>query len=150
MNIFGFDLSNVDLWLLGVASVCLAWLIPHRLTIWRERHARRAAACIAFRAAILAKLGAIYPDSYKWPDDIRSFLRDAFPALQIAVSDFREFVPWWRRKAFDLAWQRYYGNTPDQNEPHLYYQYMAFDDNQDYKTIFHDNVKSLLSFAKET
>lgn len=108
-------------------------------------------ASVKFRSAVLAELGSIYPDSYNWPKDIRIFLRAAFPNLQTAVVEFRYSIPWWRflhRRAFDDAWHRFYGEG--QNEQHLYYQYVEFGSNPNYKTIFHDNVSLLLSFAKET
>ena len=113
-----------------------------------QRYVTFKAASVKFRAAVLAELGSIYPDSFNWPKDIRSFLRTAFPNLQAAVVEFSYALPWRRRRAFKMAWHRFYGEG--QGEEHLYHQYKAFGSNPNYKVIFHDNLSRLLSFAKET
>jgi hypothetical protein len=81
----------------------LLLLYVHRL------NARRAAAA-KFRAAILGALNSLYTEPVNWPRDamnIDKVLRDAFPALQIAIAEFGPFVPWWRRRAFRKAWHKY-------------------------------------------
>ena len=117
-----------------------------------QRYIAFKAASVKFRVAVLAELGSIYPDSFNWPKDIRSFLRAAFPNLQAAVVEFSDAIPMWRRRAFKRSWHRFYGEG--QGEQHLYHQYMEFhspgEPIPEYKTIFHDNVSLLLSFTKET
>jgi len=119
--------------------------------VWRNNFkSRRAAACADFRSAILAQLGAIYPTPANWPADITTFLRVAFPKLQTAVAAFRPFVPLWRRPAFDHAWFIYrLGLGGREIDQQLYHQYMAFDDNPNYKEKLRENVDRLLSFANE-
>jgi hypothetical protein len=127
----------------------LAALTAH--FVWRNNFkSRRAAACAAFRSAVLVELGSVYPKATVWPDNIDSFLRSHFTALQTAVENFRPFVPWWKRWLFEQAWFRYRCATGRKIDVQCYHHYMAFGDNPNYKTIFHSNVSRLLSFANET
>jgi hypothetical protein len=119
--------------------------------VWRNNFkSRRAAACAAFRSDILAELGSVYPNVSEWPDNIDSYLRSHFTALQIAIENFRPFVPWWKRRLFDRAWFRYRCATGRKIDVQCYHHYMPFGDNPNYMTIFHSNVSKLLSFANET
>lgn len=118
---------------------------------WRNNYkSRRAAACLAFRSAILAELGSIYPNAASWPSNIDAFLRSHFAALQTAVENFRPFVPWWQRWLYDRAWFRYRCATGRKIDVQCYHHYMGFNDCPDYKETFKNNVHSLLSFANET
>lgn len=119
--------------------------------LWRNNFkSRRAAACAAFRAAILAELGSVYPKAPVWPDNIDLFLRSHFTGLQAAVENFRPFVPWWKRWFFENVWFRYSCSTGRKVDVQCYHHYMAFGDNPNYKLIFHSNVTKLLAFANET
>jgi hypothetical protein len=64
------------------------------------------------------------------------------------VAQFRPFVPWWRRRAFDRAWFRYRSGTGRKIDLQNYHHYIAFGSNPEYKTEFRRNVDALLSFAK--
>ena len=112
-----------------------------------------------FRSAILKELDVLYPIITQWPKSEDAFFRAAFPNLQTAVAEFRHFVPWYRRRAFDNAWLCYYSAYPKQTKEQIYHHYMAsFDPHIDTQQIatarrdktFHDNVSSLLSFAKNS
>lgn len=138
-------------------GVLFAPFATHRLSLWRERHARRAAACAAFRSAVLSTLSGLYPHPANWPRDsvaIDNILKKGFPSLQAAVSEFREVLPWWRRRAFDAAWLRYCCSTGRECDKNTYLHYMPIhspgEQPPDVKAIFHDNVSKLLSFANET
>ena len=132
------------------AAVLLACFVGY--VAWRNNFkSRRAAACNAFRSAVLAELGAIYPTPAAWPADITTFLRSAFPKLQAAVITFKPFVPWWHRAAFEHAWFIYrLGADSREIDKQVYHQYMGFNDNPNYKEKFRENVNRLLSFANET
>ena len=132
---------------------------------WRNNFkVRRANACIAFRSAVLAELGSIYPNPANWPGDIDKFLRSKFAALQTSVENFRPFVPWWKRWLFDHAWRIYRlgedGRDIDiqyywQYRPHVVDgvengRYHKYDNTLTFKENFKKNVASLLSFANET
>lgn len=118
---------------------------------WRNNFkSRRAAACAAFRALILAELSSIYPNISFWPPNIDDYLRSRFAVLQTAVESFRPFVPWWRRWFFDRAWFRYRCATGRKIDVQCYHHYMAFSGQPDPKVTFHANVSRLLKFANET
>jgi hypothetical protein len=155
MNIFGIILNNADLWLLAIAGACLAWLVPHRLSVWRERNNRRVIASAAFRAAIEKELG---PMLTKFPTDspeIDGRLKHAFPALESAVREFRRHVPLLQRRGFNRVWLIYHCAYPDNwKEGECYHHYLGSHSPEepppDSKTIFRANVERLLSYAKET
>ena len=80
MNMFG--LTATDIWLLSIASTCIALLIP----FWRERHNRKVAACATFRATVLNELLGLYPSPTQWPSDkirIIDVLEAKFPLLNL-------------------------------------------------------------------
>jgi len=132
--------------------------------LWRNNlKTRRANACAAFRSAVLAELGSIYPNPGidTWPDNIDHFLRSRFVALQTAVSNFRPFVPLWRRWCFDRAWKFYLKGKHGMRGQHQNYgQYEShsgtdekgnpYDTHLTYRQTFKRNVSCLLSYAKET
>ena len=113
-------------------------------------------ASVKFRSAILAELGALYPIPTVWPKNEDAFFKDAFPNLQIAVTEFRHFVPCYLHRSFDNAWLCYYSAYPKDTKDQIYHHYMAFHDigemQQDGEArrnkTFHANVSNLLSFAK--
>jgi hypothetical protein len=133
-----------------IAAAVLSFVFVGYIT-WRNNFkTRRAAACAAFRSAVLAELGSIYPNVASWPENIDAFLRSRFSALQTAVENFRPFVPWWRRWLFDRAWFRYRCATGRKIDVQCYHHYMAFSGQPDPKITFYSNVSRLLSFANET
>ena len=158
MNFFGITLDGTDLWLLAIAGASLAWLIPHRLSISRERQSSFRAAAVKFRSAVLGTLSGLYPIPAHWPGSgnaVDQTLRAAFPALQTAVTEFKDSLPRRHRRAFDQAWFIYrLGSDGREIDKQCYHQYMGFSSPDkvipDSKDTFHANVSNLLSFAKET
>lgn len=106
-------------------------------------------ASVKFRAAVLDELGSIYPLPANWPEDIDAFLRAAFSNLQVAVAEFRPFVPRWRRRAFDRAWSRYRNTYARAADVQVYHHYdERFLSVPNAKAAFRHNVDVLLSFAE--
>jgi hypothetical protein len=157
MNVFGITLDGTDLWLLAIAGACLAWFIPHRLSISRERQSSFRAASVKFRSTVLGTLSGLYPIPVHWPSDgnaVDHILRAAFPALQTAVTEFKDSLPRRHRRAFDQAWFIYrLGSDGREIDKQCYFQYMGFSSPDrvipDSKVTFHDDVSRLLLFAKE-
>ena len=133
----------------GLAAVAMAFLAGY-ISGRVSKTARRAAACEAFRSAVLGELSGLYPLASSWPADIDSHLRAKYPALQSAVARFRPYVSWYRRWQFDRAWDRYrnaYGRTVGVQ---VYHHYIGFNNEADPKETFRRNVYRLLSFANDT
>lgn len=134
--------------LIGVVGAFAVAFFAHRLTIERDRLNARRNAATAFRTAFLAPLTGLYPLPLRWPNDIDQFLRNAAPTLQNAVTQFRPFLPWWKRWAFDRAWFKFRCGTGRDIDLQNYHRYIAFGSNPDAKGIFRRNVDKVLSFAK--
>jgi hypothetical protein len=137
----------------------------HRLAYWRERHTRRANACVAFRAAILQALSGLYPIPSDWPNDklaIINVLKNRFIPIQTAIENFRPNVPFYKRRAFDRVWLTYrLGKDRRTIDSQDYWQYVPnkgygiengeydkFDNTLTYQDDFKKNIDVLLSFAK--
>ena len=112
--------------------------------------------------ALMALLGAaishrLYPIPVHWPDSgnaVDQILRAAFPALQTAVTEFRDSLPICRRRKFDQAWFIYrLGSEGRKIDKQCYDQYMGFSSPDkvipDSKVTFHVNVSRLLSFSRK-
>jgi hypothetical protein len=129
--------------------------------------ARKAAAAMKFRTAVLNVLSGLYPVPVAWPKNemqIRTVLAERFPALQAAVSEFEPYVPSWRRKAYQEAWRRYrLGDDGRGIDQQVYWQYVPLkgtssidgvvtehDQTKTYKSDFKANIDRLLNFASET
>jgi hypothetical protein len=133
----------------AIGAVLLACFVGY--ITWRNNFkSRRAAACAIFCSAILKELGSIYPNVESWPEDIDSFLRSRFSALQTAVENFRPFVPLWRRNRFEQVWFNFRCATGREVDVQCYHHYIEFASNPNYGEKFKNNVASLLSFANET
>lgn len=128
--------------------VLMACLVAY-LAFRNNKKNRRANACADFRAAISAALVGLYPEPSDWPSNIDSHLRQAFPALQTAVTRFRPFVPWYRRRGFDRAWLRYRSAYERKVDVQCYHHYIAYDDQPDPKATLRRNVSALLSYADD-
>jgi len=100
----------------------------------------RRSAAATFRTFIIATLSGLYPEPATWPDDGDPALRKLFPALQVAVAQFRPFIPLWRWRVFDRAWFRYRCATGRPIDVECYQHYMAFGDNPDANGNFRRNV----------
>lgn len=141
----------------SIASALLIAFITARLNAYlnsrnnaKDRHAK---ACAAFRSAINTALEGLYPFPVAWPDNataINHILRNRFPAIQVAVFEFRPFVSCYKKQKFDRAWHRYRNAYEEDQSVECYHHYENFDDNPHPKTVFKSKVDCLLSFAKDT
>ncbi len=151
-------LTDTDLWLLAIAGAGLAWLVPHWLSISRERQKSFQASSVKFRSSVLSALSGLHPIPVNWPDHgnaVDKILRAAFPVLQSAVAEFRDSLSVCDRRDFDQAWFIYrLGADGRELDKQCYHQYMGFSSPDriipDSKVTFYANVSRLLSFAKET
>ena len=115
-------------------------------------------ASVKFHSAVLGTLNGLYPIPAHWPGSgnaVDQTLRAAFPALQTAVTEFKDSLPRRHRRAFDQAWFIYrLGSNGREIDEQCYHQYIGFISPDkvipDSKVTFHANVSKLLSFAKET
>ncbi len=141
--------------LIGAIVALFGFIANHRLSVWRDKRSERIQACQKFRECFLRELKGLYPLSTDWPDnwsgDIHQRLESVFSNLQIAIAEFRPFIPWYSRWAFDRAWSRYrnaYEKEKIKIGDQCYHHYMSFSSNPDPKGNFRRNVDKLLSFAK--
>jgi len=106
-----------------------------------------------FRGSVLKSLEGLYPNPARWPkgtSEIEHLLRQKFPSLQLAVEQFREALPWWKRRGFDRAWKQYYCSTGREVDGEVYHHYLGFGDTPEPKKVFRKNVSKLLSYARKT
>jgi hypothetical protein len=117
--------------------------------IWKWKARRDASQ--KYHATLLKAFSGLYPLPTEWPNrdsDIDQSLRKVFSELQIAIEEYRPFIPSKLRLSYDDAWSIYrnaYGRPVDYQ---CYHHYIPFSDNPDPKKVFHKNVERLLSFAK--
>lgn len=107
-----------------------------------------AAASAKFRAVVTSTFCDVYPTPAVWPTNVDAYLRSRFPALQSAVAEFRAALPFWRRRSFDLAWERYHNAYGRPQDSQVYHHYEGFDDLPDSKQEFRSRVDALLAYAK--
>jgi hypothetical protein len=123
---------------------------------WRNNFkVRRAIACAAFRAAIERELGPMLTKFPESSPEIDGRLKQAFPALESAVREFRHYVPWWKKRCFNRAWLHYHCAYPDNwSSGQCYHHYLGShspeESQPDSRAIFSANVERLISYAKET
>ena len=164
MTIFGIILTKSDLRLLGIVGGLIVILISYRLANTRDKINRRAVAAIKFRDVFHAEFKGLYPIPSNWPKDFTFFdkrLRESFVALQVAATEFRNFIPWYQRWFFDRVWRRYRLGKDGRNIGQQYYEQYHSDETTpshsgkettiitDGKKNFKHNVDKLLSFAKQ-
>jgi hypothetical protein len=117
--------------------------------VWKWKARRDASQ--KYHASLLKAFSGLYQLPTEWPSggtNIEQRLRKVFPELQVAIEEFRPFVPSKKRSTYDEAWSRYrnaYGRPVDYQ---CYHHYIAFSSNPDPKGEFRRNVEKLLSFAK--
>ena len=167
MVLIGVELDDSALPLLAAASAMLAWLVPHRLAVAQASAVEFRQASAGFRSAVLSALRGLYPTASEWPErklDIIGVLERRFPELQIAVAEFRPYLPWFRRWTFDRAWRVYrLGKDRREIDGQYYWQYIphvsdyvkngrpVHEDNEArFLDDFKANVERLLRHASET
>jgi hypothetical protein len=97
-----------------------------------------------FRNAVLATFEGLYPAPTRWPENLDSYLRNVFAHLQVAVEEFRPFVPWHQRTAFETAWFHYRCATGRDIDTQCYHHYLL---GSEKKQTFRRNIDKLLSFG---
>jgi len=166
MNIFGFILTARDLWLLGTAGALFIVLINYWLANTKDRIARLAVASAKINSEMLNILSGLYPLPSNWPEDINAldaFFRSAFPKMQIAVEEFKRFLPWYKKICFNRAWSRFRNAYGRDQDIQCYHHYMPFistsivngkeiieDNSKMYKPNLKKNVDNLLKYARQT
>lgn len=136
-------------------ATILAALFAGLLLLYVNRKNARRTASAKYRAAILEAVAGLYPVSSNWPHNIDAHLRQIFPVLQRATAEFRPYVPWHTRHAYDRAWFVYrLGRSGREIDKQMYHQYMGFtspdEPINDPKEAFRVNVARLLCFASDT
>ncbi|MEK6708334.1 MAG: hypothetical protein AABY81_05965 [Pseudomonadota bacterium] len=138
--------------------IVLAFLIAILGAFSVQRFIAFRTASVKFRSAVLGILSGLYPIPANWPSSgsaVDQILRVTFPALQTAVTEFKDSLPRRHRRAFDQAWFICrLGSDGREIDKQCYHQYMGFSSPDkvipDSKVTFHANVSLLLRFAKET
>ena len=144
-------MSDSSKFLVGILLALVGWLL---LLYVHRKNARRIAAA-KFRATLLETLSGLYPVASNWPKNVDTHLRQIFPTLQCAVAEFRPYVSWHARHAYEKAWFVYrLGDGGREIDKQLYHQYMGFTSPGepviDPQETFRVNVSKLLGFASET
>lgn len=133
--------------LLGAIGTFLATLHQSRIT-----------ANMKFRDAFLPTLHILKPLHVASKDDHSEMLIQAFPQHSIAVAQFKPFLSFGERDAFDCAWHTYYGYKGDKNDVYLE-QYSEFSEEgrlsnesttqlmKRLNSLAHDRILEILKFA---
>lgn len=131
-------------------------------SVWGRKE-RRIKAATAFRETFLKELQGLYPLPADWllTTGIEPRLKKVFPALQGAISTYRQFIPKSEQTAFDEAWLVYRTATKREIDTQSYTHYMNMTSTtlssfggetvlpNDGKATFKRNVDRLLSFAQD-
>jgi|SRR5208283_170946 len=166
MNLFGFILTARDLWLLSFAVALFGVLINHWLASTKDRVGRLATASAKFNSDILNVLTGLYPLPSNWPEDINELdtvFRSFFPKMQIAVEEFKRYLPWYKKIFFTHNWSHFRNAYGRDQDIQCYHHYMPFkgvsivngkeithDNTTTYKETFKKNVDRLLKYARQT
>lgn len=154
MIIFGINLSVSDLWLLGICGALIAIFISHRLSIDRQRGDAFIAAAHTFDNAIRTELKGVYPsiELYLSADAINAKILQSIPSVQLAISNFESFVPFYRKSRFNGAATKYYetARKTDWNEIRAQQRFpVTYPGPSKIEMEFKHCVENLLSYAKE-
>ena len=144
------EIPQYALWLLGAAGALCSLLLRHWLQKSTKVSNNFSSASSKYMETVLGLFAGLYPHTTNWPENIDSKLRGLFPELQKAVTEFRAFLPWYKRSSFDKAWFIYRCATKREIDIQCYHHYMNFKGQPNPKDTFSNNVKRLLSYAKQT
>lgn len=112
MDVFGIRVSDLDLWLLGAAGMGLAWLIPHRLSLYRERRTALHNAIATFRAAFISDLSTLRELQINQTGQVHAILRAAYPTHEAAFLEFERNLGMLARQRLRRRWMDYRGPYP--------------------------------------
>lgn len=131
-------------------ATLLTALLAGLIVIYIARLNAKRTASAKFRECLLKAFVGMYPQASEWPKNVSTHLESKFPELQAAVQEYRYFVPWYSRWAFDKAWLQYRCSTGRKIDIQCYHHYIGFSNMPDPKKTFHENVAKLLSYARTT
>jgi len=155
MIIFGINLSTADLWLLGLCGSLFMVIIVYRLNQSSKKKDAFIVASRIFSSKVRAELKGIYPtiELHLPTNEINRIIIQSIPGIQLAVNDFKAFVPFFQKSDFDIAVNNYYEiarNTNWNNQiAHQLYPKMQKVGNHSPKEMFVGAAYKLLSYAKE-
>ena len=154
MIFYDFIVSNFN----KVIAVILTGVFGGYVTWHIYRKQRFITASDKFRNSILTELEGLYPTPVKWPSQemqIIQSLKDKFPKLEIAVTEFRCHLGWINRKRFDNAWfqfnkDHYFDYVPISGKSYEKGEFVySYDNTKTYKDNFKHNIDALLKFTKQ-
>ncbi|CAA0117690.1 Uncharacterised protein [BD1-7 clade bacterium] len=146
IDIFSWIPTGVFI-LIGTFTATLTAFVMPRYNRCRE-------ASIQFRNAILDCFKEVYPHPDKWPDDFKSYLIDRYPLIQAEVQKYRPFVPFYKIRKYDDAWNNFRGFDKDDcfSRETDFFQYRDYSLDgvpNDGKMNFRENLAKLLSFSNK-
>lgn len=113
MKILGIELSDGDLWLLGLLGACLALLVPHLLAVSRASREQTAEAKAGFRAAFNTDIAEI-ANSSRIPDNlVYVHLARRFSVHAAAVNNLGNHLGFFARRRLAEDWSAY-ANSVDE------------------------------------
>lgn len=112
MVVLGNELTELDLYLLGVAGAMLAWFINHRLSMQRDKTASVRSAYAHFRAAIEPELSALRELQIRNVGQVHEILQSAYPKHEAALIELEQNLCANRRSLLRGVWMNYRGPYP--------------------------------------
>ena len=135
----------------GILTISFGGYVTYR--IYRKN--MTAQACITFRNNVLTMLEGIYPDIliYLPIDEINTRIRQSVPKVVTVATEFRHFVPFYRKRTFDIVVKKYCDTAKNINWEskiafEIYKESMSKPGDKSLKEIFKHAVDNLLKFAK--
>lgn len=148
MSIFGITLSNVDLRLIGISGVGIAWLVQHWFSVWRDRHNRFVAASTTFRAAFNDALLRLTASR----EATSIIIFQNHNGHLAAIFAFQPYVAWYRRRSFERAAKEYslQANIQKAKEPIKALAFDSMPDAREQRAALLASVQKLLAYASAT
>jgi hypothetical protein len=153
MNVYDLIANNFS----KIVAVILTGAFGGYVTWHIYRKQRFITASDKFRNTVLTQLEGLYPTPVKWPSQemqIIQILKDKFPKLEIAVTEYRCHLGWINRKRFDNVWlqynkDHYFDYVPIQGKSYAKGEAVyTYDNTKTYQENFKHNVDALLKFAE--
>ena len=136
--------------IIGVIVGVIGAVIVHRLTLRRNRWEKYLQAGVDFREVFIPAIDRLkhgpvehlYIDTY-------SILTHALREQRIAYERFRLYLPWFKRKGLDRAWQQYLnGDGKETPEPFDAYVDAGDISESELHALALRRIEKLLSYAK--
>ncbi|MEW6068279.1 MAG: hypothetical protein AB1610_08315 [Nitrospirota bacterium] len=132
----------------GILTIAFGWYVTYR--IYRKN--RVAEASVKFRNKILTELKGLYPVTQCWEQSIFLRFRQSIPEIESITTEFRYFVPFYRKWAYNKALKDYckYCNEITWNNIASYSFWPNFPKpRKNPREQFKNIVEHLLSFANK-